>query len=474
MRYCFLNIITFLISVTVFCKSVYSNADTHTRKNYEPARALLQFPPGIIHSEPMVDFFPGYAVSPFYYQAELNRIEMITDNFRNYSSRNSIGKFRDTVTNQGVDYFKTNLKDSLNAVIKQKTDSLLASKTAHSLYKPLYRNDGQNKPVKYIIILIGDGTGLAQWYAGYTANHASLNVFAMRHIGLSKTSSLDNYITDSAPGATSISSGVKTNNRAVGVDHKGARLTLLPDIIAKRKMKTAIITSGDFRDATPASFYGHRSLRSDFKGMMEDLVTAKVDIIMGACNMAQYDSVSVILKKKFNVLGSLNTVNKSTKLPLIVADSVAAFSIQKGRNDWATTAFQKTLQLLSKDKNGFLIMLEGAQIDHGGHANQLTYVVSELLDFDQVIGKAMEFADSNGETLVIVTGDHETGGLTLTGGDYGTGMINGQFSTGGHTAIPVPVFAYGPQSQLFGGVYENTDIFFRILKALKSDYKPLR
>ena len=112
-------------------------------------------------------------------------------------------------------------------------------------------------------------------------------------------------------------------------------------------------------------------------------------------------------------------------------------------------------------------MLEGAQIDHGGHGNNLPYAVSELLDFDQVIGKAMEFADSNGETLIIVTGDHETGGLTLTGGDYSAGYINVQFSTSGHTAIPVPVFAYGPQSQLFSGVYENTDIFFRILKALK-------
>ena len=110
-------------------------------------------------------------------------------------------------------------------------------------------------------------------------------------------------------------------------------------------------------------------------------------------------------------------------------------------------------------------MLEGAQIDYGGHADQLPYVVTEVTDFDQVIGKAMAFADSNGETLVIVAADHETGGLTLTAGDYTTGYISGQFSTNDHTAIPIPVFAYGPQSQLFNGVYENTEIFRKILQA---------
>ena len=112
-------------------------------------------------------------------------------------------------------------------------------------------------------------------------------------------------------------------------------------------------------------------------------------------------------------------------------------------------------------------MLEGAQVDYGGHANKLPYIVTEVMDFDQVIGKAMQFADSNGETLVIVTADHETGGLTLMDGDYKKGYVSGQFSSNDHTAIPVPVFAYGPQSQLFGGVYENTEIFFKILKALK-------
>ena len=111
-------------------------------------------------------------------------------------------------------------------------------------------------------------------------------------------------------------------------------------------------------------------------------------------------------------------------------------------------------------------MTEGAQVDYGGHDNNLPYVATEILNFDQVVGKALEFADRDGETLVIVTGDHETGGLTLVDGDYQQGYVAGQFSTNDHTAIPVPVFAYGPGSGLFRGVYENTAIFSKILQAM--------
>src|SRR6185312_15031602 len=121
---------------------------------------------------------------------------------------------------------------------------------------------GTTTPVKNVILLIGAGTGLAQWYAGYTINGGALNVFNMLHTGLSKTSSYDSYITDSAPGSTAFSSGEKTNNRAVGVDHTGKALPLLPDILIKRKIKTGLITSGDLTDATPADFYAHQTERS--------------------------------------------------------------------------------------------------------------------------------------------------------------------------------------------------------------------
>lgn len=285
----------------------------------------------------------------------------------------------------------------------------------------------------------------------------------MRETGLSKTSSYDNYITDSAPGATAFSSGEKTNNRAVGVDHSGQKLALLPEILQRRKMKTGIITSGDFRDATPAAFYSHQPERSNYKDILRELADTPVDLIAGACDLKE-DSALILLRKKFSIIYSADSI-VNQRLPILVADKNAALAVSEGRGDWAQQTFQSAIKTLA-NKDGFFLVLEGAQIDHGGHANKLPYVVTELLDFDKVIGAAMQYADSNGETLVIVTGDHETGGLTLTGGDYARAMVSGQFSTVDHTAVPVPVFAYGPQSNLFRGVYENTEIFRLIIKAL--------
>lgn len=434
-----------------------------------------------------------------YTKEQLERVGLFSDNFARYSTWNGKGRLPqkeweaiDAMVKKAhalgkkirfwnapdilnswnafiklnIDYINTDHIEPISIFLKQLPDRTYNNRQHHELYQPRWRNDGSNKPIRNVILLIGDGTGLAQWYAGYTANKGALNVFNMHHTGLSKTSSYDNYITDSAPGATAFSSGRKTNNRAVGVDNTGHRLQLLPAIIRKRGMKTGIITSGDLRDATPAAFYAHRPERSDFAGIVKDLIEEPVDVIAGACDLSKQDSLAAIVKSRFDYYTSINDIDKKGSKPLFIADPRASLPVLNGKGDWALQAFQSTVKKLSENSKGFLLVLEGAQIDHGGHANKLPYAVSELLDFDKVIGAAMQFADSNGETLIIVTGDHETGGLTLTGGDYEQGYIAGQFSTGDHTAVPVPVFAYGPQSQRFGGVYENTDIFFRLLQSL--------
>ena len=142
--------------------------------------------------------------------------------------------------------------------------------------------------------------------------------------------------------------------------------------------------------------------------------------------------------------------------------------MQEGRGAWLTNAFEKVSAALSGNNyNSFFMMEEAAQIDYGGHANIMEYVVKEVIDFDAVISKAIEFADNHKGTLVIITGDHETGGLTLHDGNYQQQTVNGQFATNDHTGIPVPVFAYGYRSYLFDGVYENTAIFNKIKEAIK-------
>lgn len=380
----------------------------------------------------------------------------------------------------GVDYINTDNIVALSSFLQNLSKTTYTStESAYKTYMPTYKNDGTNKPVKNLILLIGDGMSMAQLYSGYTANHGDLNVFNIKNIGISKTSSYDNYITDSGPGSTAFSSGKKTNNRFVGADHTGAPLTLLPDILAKKKIKTGLVSCGDIADATPADFYAHQSERDNAASILKDLETSSVDILMGSGNESLqnvsilqesdraviHDSLLNELRKTYLIISSVDSVKNETNKKQIVIEKQAGLSQLNGRKDWLVKAFDKTIHLLSADKNGFFIMTEGAQIDYGGHADNIGYVATEVMDFDKVIGKALQFADSNGETLVIVTADHETGGLTLLDGDYKKGYVSGQFSSNDHTALPVPVFAYGPQSFRFTGVYENVALFHKILEA---------
>ncbi|MEO5592160.1 MAG: alkaline phosphatase, partial [Chitinophagaceae bacterium] len=458
--------------------------------NRPPATAFNGYPSYI--------YFDGELYQDYSPEA-LTRIEMLSDDFKRYSTWNGKGvipekerivleklvakthgqnkKLRfwnapDVINSWykfmklGVDYINTDHIYSSATFLKQQPDISFTSRYSYKTYTPLYKNDGRAARVKNVILLIGDGTGLAQLYAGYTANRGALNIFNMRYTGLSKTSSFDSYITDSAPGSGAFSSGEKTNNRFVGVDHTGKAMVLLPDILIKRKIKTGIITSGDITDATPADFYAHQSERSSSEAILNDLLQSPVGLLMGEGSKKANPPLLQKLATQFNIVSSVDSVTSDTTKKWLVTEKQAGLSMLQGRGNWAQKAFAKATSILSKNKAGFFLVLEGAQADYGGHENNLPYVVREVMDFDEVVGKAMAFADSNGETLVIVTADHETGGLTLTDGDYAKGYVSGQFSTNDHTAVPVPVFAYGPGAQLFNGIYENTAIFNKILAAL--------
>lgn len=352
----------------------------------------------------------------------------------------------------GVGFINTDLIAASASFIKQIPANTYFTTTKQAVYQPTYQSDGLNQRPKNIILLIADGMGMAHLHAAYTANRGDLTTFKIRHTGWSLTASSDSYITDSAPGATALSSGSKTNNRSVGVDENGAPLKLLPDYFFELGKQSAIITAGDITDATPAAFYAHQSERSASLPILSDIKNAKFSLLMGAGN---------------RLIDSFLLANKNTIQQTILTDSIAGKPAAKGRGQWLKNQLIKSIDQLKQYPNGFFIMAEGAQVDYGGHQNQLPYVVTEVLDFDYLVSAALEFADKDGETLVIVTADHETGGLTLLDGDFKKGYVSGHFSTNDHTAIPVPVFAYGPKSYLFGGIFENTAIFQKIMDAVK-------
>jgi len=371
-----------------------------------------------------------------------------------------------------IDILNTDRVMELNTFLKKLPANTYHNPTPHSVYKSAASAPaGTGKP-KNVILLIGDGMGLAQIYTGYTLNQGNLNLFQMRDIGFSITAAADNYITDSAAGATAMATGHKTRNRYISVDTVGKPLPAITQELKQKNFSTAIISAGDITDATPACFYAHKPERSMSEAIALDFMGTNNDILIGggvASFTHRKDGQNLfgqLAQKGYTVSTSFASIDTIRSSRFVVLDDSAVVSKQKGRGDFLPHALQKSLATLAPGGKPFFIMAEGAQIDWGGHSNNVEYVGREMLDFDVAIGEALKFADRNGETLIIVTADHETGGLSLLGGNVAQRTVRGNFSTGDHTSIPVPVFAYGPGAEQFRGVYQNTEICRKICALL--------
>jgi alkaline phosphatase len=370
-----------------------------------------------------------------------------------------------TQMNMGTDYIGTDKVEVLSDfLINRASLEYKGTAAPHAVYKARYVNNDSMGTVNNVILLIGDGMGLTQIYSGFTGNRGALNLLQMINIGFSKTYSSDSYITDSAAGGTAMATGHKTNNRYIGVDATGVHVPAVPDILAPYGVKNGLISCGDITDATPAAFYGHVMDRSSEDSIAQDFLSSPVDIMIGGGATHFNTRIDQIKARGYGFGNHFNDIDTIQSKKWLMLTPDAELSMLKGRGEFLTRSLQKTIKTLG---NKFFIMAEGAQIDYGGHANNLPYVVTEMMDFDKAIGAAMQFADEDGHTLVIVTADHETGGLSLLDGDISKGQADGNFSSNDHSAVMVPVFAYGPHSLEFRGVYENTEIFQKIIRLLK-------
>lgn len=364
----------------------------------------------------------------------------------------------------GADWIGTDYPTDLYDVMQNTKRTTAGNLPTHNVYTPTYASDATSVKSKNVILLIGDGTGLAQQFAGYTANKGALNLFMMKQLGLSKTQSTDNYHTDSAAGGTALSSGNKTHNGVIGLDNTYVAAPLIPELLAPKGIRSGVIVTEEITGATPASFYGHTRSRDSVYTLAHQLLQSKLQLAVGGGKeQLDHDLKDSLSKSGVAIYDNLDNwpVDQKGRTLVILSDKVVT-SMRDGRGAYLKQALQKALQQLSKG-NGFFLMVEGSRIDNGGHFNDLDYLVREMLDFDEAIGEALKFADKDKQTTVIVTADHETSGLALMDGDISQGWLRGHFATNDHTGIPVMVFAYGPNSQLFRGVYENNEIFKKIL-----------
>jgi len=324
--------------------------------------------------------------------------------------------------------------------------------------------------VKNIILMIGDGMGMDHVFAAYTASHGNLNLMKSSFTGFSKTSSANNYTTDSGAGATAISGGQKTANYSIGVDVSGNPLKSILISAEENGLSTGLVATSSITHATPAAFIASVRNRSDEVEIAAGFIGSGIDIFIGGGRKYfENEKINVsdsLRKQGYSIVYSLEDIGTegNGNIGCLVAPE-ALPPKHKGRDDYLPKATEAALEKLSKNDKGFFLMVEGSQIDWGGHANDIDYVISEVIDFDKAVGKAFEFADKNPGTLVIVTADHETGGLAITEGDIKAGSVKPDFTSKNHTPVFVPVYTYGEGADNFSGIYENAEIYHKMMKA---------
>jgi alkaline phosphatase len=334
------------------------------------------------------------------------------------------------------------------------------------------KDSSHDKHPKNIILMIGDGMDLAQIYAGMTVNHGHLNMEKFKFIGLSKTYSASDYITDSGASGTAIATGQKTYNKAIGVSIDSIPLKTILEIAEENGLSTGLVVTSSILDATPAAFVAHQKYRDMYDRIANDLIHSGIDLFIGGGRKyLENRSDGANLIDSLRIQGyqvaydtSVLKMYEAGKIAALLADDDLP-RISEGRGNMLSMATAIAINNLSRNKKGFFMMVEGSEIDKACHDLNQEDVILETIDFDKAVGKVLEFAEKNGNTLVIVTADHETSGIALTNGDFKAGTVEMKFAGNFHTGIPVPVFAYGPGAKNFTGFYENTDIFKKMVQA---------
>ncbi|MCS1350667.1 alkaline phosphatase [Mechercharimyces sp. CAU 1602] len=415
------------------------------------------------------------------------------------------------------------------------------------------------KEAKNIILLVGDGMGPTQISAaaylkgeGYASGSLALNRF--RDVGYATTFSHDNRVTDSSAAATAFATGHKTDNGVVGqaptneVHVSGEEMVDVESVLelAEKKGKaTGMVTTTRLTHATPASFASHVESRGLENEIATQLLQRDIDVLLGggkrhftteAEGGRRDDGVNLLQEAKekgYTLVEDRQSLQKSKSKKLLGLFNSSHMNYELDRSETKEPSLaemtKKSLKVLNKDKDGFFLMVEGGRIDHAGHANMSAANMTDMLAFDDAVKEAYRFARKDKNTLVIVTADHETGGMSL--GANGTYAFNKEviekqkrttefmgaqlnedrsnaadvvakyagitdlteaeletirtaeydylgiaqviseranvgWTTTGHTGVNVPVYSYGPRSRYLTGTVDNTMIAHVIEEAL--------
>lgn len=331
--------------------------------------------------------------------------------------------------------------------------------------------------VKNLIYMIGDGMGLAQVsLLMIERGYEPVSFDRAQNIALISTYSANNRVTDSAAAGTALAAGHKTDNGMLGQTPDGTPVESMIALAARDGRPTGEVVTSSLQHATPAAFYAHVADRDDDGHITEWLVRSGVDVLFGGgAGRISDDQLAAFRSEGYRIVKNLEETRD------IVSGKVLGLfarkhlpSALKGRGDYLPRATEKALEILGANAQesgqGFLLMVEGSQIDWAGHANDAELLLAEMSDFDRAVGVAMDFADTHPGTLVVVTADHETGGLSIPSNDEDFHLsdsgVSYEFSTGGHSGTLVPVYLYGTGAGRINGILDNAELSKRLMQLL--------
>ncbi|SDC32740.1 alkaline phosphatase [Shouchella lonarensis] len=406
--------------------------------------------------------------------------------------------------------------------------------------------DPSTKTAKNVIFLVPDGFSQSYASSYRLYKEDGLPIWDEKRMlrGGVQTYSADRAITDSAAAATALASGKKTNNGMVGLTPDGKEVTTMVDVAKQHGKRTGLVATSTITHATPAAFATHVQSRNEYLEIANQLVhNENVDLLFGGGRHEfmpsekgglRKDGQNLIEKAKESGYGYIETVNDletwsgdEQRLLGLFADEALQPVLERGQEEPSLAEMTtQAINFLSQEEAGFFLMVEGSQIDWGGHDNDAAYAMTEMAEFDDAVKVAVDFADTNEETLIVIVADHDTGGMAVHATDKAhPSMLHGVKATGGtiaskvkknfsnlkkvledqtnfkwdsselkrlkkskdftlelnrmisekagiawtttgHTGVDVPLYAYGVGADLFYGTMNNTDVPGKMSEAL--------
>lgn len=331
--------------------------------------------------------------------------------------------------------------------------------------------------------MIGDGMGV-NYFGTSLLNNPGSPFYYFKTIGFSITKSADHLITESAAGATAIATGYRTNNKQVSDSPNGKSLETILELAQKLKLATGIVVTSEIVDATPSAFITHSKSRYEKEDIAEQFTKSKLDVVIGggldfllpgSSGGKRKDNKNLIDAVKSNHYDFYKNFdelkNKKSEEKLYAILSKDGLPKASERNYTLGDLTKIAIDNLSKDPDGFVLMVEGSQVDWAGHDNDADYLLNEVKDFTTAVRAALDFADADGNTLIIITADHETGGMAITGGNLDGSNLELNFVSKDHTAGVVAVLAKGPGEENFSGIYNNYEIGRKLFHLIDPEYK---